>query len=453
MRAQKGLPAEASAKAGQIYIQIIIAVGVFAILSHALITLLLTTYELTSFTRARTTAKALAQERIELIRNLPFDNVGTQGGIPAGDLPQTEQRLVNGLPYTIKTSVVYVDDPFDDVAPADLLPNDYKRARVEISWPGIARSANNPVTFVTDISPRSVETTTGGGTLSILVFNAQGEPVSQAQALIQAPTASPPIDLNLQTGDNGLIILPGAPACISCYQITVTKNGFSTDKTYSTSEVANPAKPHQTIIESELTEVSFAIDQTATMEINSTSSRASSFAPEPNVPFILQGQKTIGANELGEPVYKYNETLITGSSGSLSVENLEWDSYKILLPDTSVYSLSGINPLLPLALEPNSTQSVSFSLNPFSDNNLRAVFLDQSNSPISSISATLTYLPQYEETTISGDPQNPDFGQSFFEVPFPQHYQLTATASGYIDSASQVTITGQSEVTVIMTEQ
>jgi len=40
----------------------------------------------------------------------------------------------------------------------------------------------------------------------------------------------------------------------------VTKSGYSTQRTYSRTEIANPIKPHLSVYEGELTEASFAID-------------------------------------------------------------------------------------------------------------------------------------------------------------------------------------------------
>lgn len=134
------LPKKKKLRSGQTLIGILISVAIFAILSHAIFTLISFSYSLVNFTRARITARHLAQEKIELIRNLAYDDVGTDGGIPPGPLQQVEFVDRNGLNYQVSTSVVYIDDAFDNLAPTDLLPTDYKRARVDVSWEGIAAS-------------------------------------------------------------------------------------------------------------------------------------------------------------------------------------------------------------------------------------------------------------------------------------------------------------------------
>ncbi|MBU0570009.1 carboxypeptidase-like regulatory domain-containing protein, partial [Patescibacteria group bacterium] len=321
------LSKEKANNSGQMLLGILISLAVFAILIHALFTLVRLSYQFTNFSRARITARHLAQEKIELIRNLPFSEIGTSGGIPSGSLVQQENIQRNGLNYLVKTSIVYIDDPFDNSAPVDLLPTDYKSVRIDVSWEGLAPSRKNPVILVTNVTPEGVETTEGGGTLSIFVFDADAQPISQAEVKVVASSVSPPVDLSLQTADNGRVILPGAPICTDCYEITVTKSGYSSERTYSTAEVANPGNPHQTILEGDLTEISFAIDKVSVIDISSVNNRESDFTPFASVSFQMRGTKTLGTNTEGDPVYKFDQTLTTDVSGQLTLSDVEWGNY------------------------------------------------------------------------------------------------------------------------------
>ena len=80
---------------GQTLIGLIVAIALFAILAQALFTLVTSSYRLISFSSARITARHLAQEKIELIRNLPYEDVGTTGGIPDGPILQEENIFRN----------------------------------------------------------------------------------------------------------------------------------------------------------------------------------------------------------------------------------------------------------------------------------------------------------------------------------------------------------------------
>jgi len=279
--------------------------------------------------KARITATALANQRMEMVRNLPYDDVGTIGGIPSGTIPETENITRNDIDYTIKTTVVYIDDPFDGTAPDDPLPSDYKRVRVKVFWGG---KFSGEVVLLTDVAPKGVETTEGGGTLSISVFDASGIGVPQADVHVVNNNVEPVIDANYQTDDNGNLILAGAPTSTESYQITTTKAGYSTDRTYGVEEVANPIKPHASVYEGQLTEISFAIDRVSSFGVDTVSSGgADSFADS----FLDQSK----ISEWSDIVVSGGEvTLATTSEGYLdsgylisipiSPENLTyWDEF------------------------------------------------------------------------------------------------------------------------------
>jgi hypothetical protein len=441
------------ANRGQTLFSLLTALTLFGILGHAIYTLTTSSFEMISFTRARIAARHLGQEKMEVIRNLPYDDVGTVGGIPSGTLLQSENTVRNGLNYEVKTSIIYVDDPFDGTAPDDLLPTDYKRVRVDVSWEGIAASRRNPVVLVSDIAPRGVETTAGGGTLSILVFDANAQPVAQADVSIVAETVDPPVDLELKTNDNGRIVLPGTPVCTDCYQITATKEGYSLDRTYSTTEIANPNKPHLSIIEGELTEVSFAIDKTSTLHLASVSDRDNNFETLTNVEFRFRGEKILGTDVNDEPVYKFDKLFNTGDSGELTITDVEWDNYEIILSDTSGLDIAGTNPLIPLPVLPDTEVDLTFALTSGSGHRLLAIFTDPSLAPIASVSAVLSDELGFEEAILSGAEDNPDFGQAFFANLSEQTYTLEATASGFLDFSGELEVSEYTKEGIILTPE
>ena len=425
---------------GQIYLDILVTVALLAILSHALFSLVFSSYELISFTRARVTAKHLAQEKIELIRNLPYNNVGTQGGIPSGPLPQNESVSINGLKYQVKTDIVYIDDPFDGLAPTDTLPIDYKRVRVDVSWGGMASSNYNPINLITDISPKKIEQTAGGGTLSILVFDSQSKPVSGASVTIIGNGLNPPVNLNLKTADNGRIILPGAPVCISCYRITVEKNGYSSDRTYSTQEIANPNKPDISIIQSRVSQISFAIDKIATLTL---------FSNTPNQNFLLRGEKTLGTDTNDEPILKFDKNFSTDSGGQLTVSNVEWDNYHLSLPTGASYDIAGTNPLQPFIILADQIYTVKVDLTPHSNNSLLAIFKDSSQNPLASVSAKIS-SDGFEASGSSGTQGTANFGQIFFQNLEAKTYYFVATASGFLDFFENIQVSGYQEEIIIL---
>ncbi len=223
--------------------------------------------------KTRIDATALVNQQMEIIRNLPYESVGTEGAsLPyaEGVLDPATTTVRNNIEYTINSQIKYIADGADGlVAPEDDCYLDYKRAEIRVSWPG---RFGGEVKLVTDVAPKNKieETNTclaqPGGILSVSVFDAYGQMVD-----------FPLIEIfNLGTGG---IIPPYSPStgkydfplATSTYKVVVSKAGFSQDRTYGTNEVISPEKPHPIILEDQLTEISFSIDRVSTFLVDTLS--------------------------------------------------------------------------------------------------------------------------------------------------------------------------------------
>ncbi len=71
-------------------VETLVAAGLMAIVFVSLATAFQGAIKLLGENKARSTAIALANEKMELIRNLPYEEIGTIGGIPQGDILQEE---------------------------------------------------------------------------------------------------------------------------------------------------------------------------------------------------------------------------------------------------------------------------------------------------------------------------------------------------------------------------
>ena len=306
--------------------------------------------------------------------------------------------------------------------------------------------------MITDLSPAGVESVTGGGTLSILVFDALGAPVPQATVTIVSSDVSPAVNLIAQTNDNGLVFLPGALACSGCYEVSITKSGFSSDKTYSTAEIANPTNPHATVIVGELTELLFSIDRTSTVNFVTQNYDAGSFTPLANQELLIQGNKTLGTNAFDEPVYKYEDTITTDANGSATLEGVEWGVYEITLPSEVDRNIAVATPLLPFTVDPNTTPTAQIGLAANNNPGLTVIITDSADAPIPLATAVLSNGVDYEETLETGESTEADFGQVYFTDIVPADYTLTLTATGYLDDIRTVTISGHTTETVILNQ-
>jgi hypothetical protein len=88
------------------------------------------------------------------MRNLSYPNVDTTDNTPTGKIPNIQTLIRDNREFTVKTSILNIDDPFDGTAegtPPDSSPHDYKLAEIEI----ICESCNDfkPLTLATYIAP------------------------------------------------------------------------------------------------------------------------------------------------------------------------------------------------------------------------------------------------------------------------------------------------------------
>lgn len=430
---------------GYTLVEVLVAVAILGILFGAISTILHQILQNVGESRVRAVALSLAQDKMEIVRNLPYNQVGTSGGIPQGPILPTETISLNSQHFSVTTSVIYIDDPFDGVAPTDLLNTDYKRARVEVTWGGVYPS-RKPVTLVTNIAPKGLETAAGGGTLFIRVFNAGGQPVPSATVNIDNTVVIPNIHTQTFTDNSGLVVLPGSPACLTCYRIAITKAGYSSDKTYTTTEVANPLQPYATVIEGEVSQLSFGVDLTATVSITSYGSRESGYPLITSVPFTLRGTKIIGYDVNDDPVYKYSFVTSTGSSGTVNTSGLEWDSY-VLDFTNSTYLLAGANPVSPAAVPPATNVPIIMSAVPKTPTSLLLTVKNPAGETQASASVHLASLPSFDETKGTGATGSADFGQAFFGGLDFGTYDLVISLSGYEEATASLTLSTNHEQT------
>ncbi len=245
--------------------------GVFGIFQIALKTL--------AGDKQREGAIAMLDEKMEIARNLPYGSVGTIGGVVAGNLAQEEQIEKNNVSYTIKTQIIYVDDPYDgteDGAPEDELAIDYKKVKIDIEWQ--TSQGIKSVGTATIVAPKGIENTEGGGTLRIISLNASGEPAPEAIVLLKNNVVSPTVSTTLQTGSGGILNIPGLIPSDESYQIKVYRDGYNIDYTCAVDDDGlgcsqaegnpQPTKAHASILEGRRTEISFNIDLLASLTIN-----------------------------------------------------------------------------------------------------------------------------------------------------------------------------------------
>lgn len=95
--------------------------------------------------KARVSALALASNRLEFIRSLPYTDIGVVGGTPTGVLLSSEDVTENNVSYTVQTNVVFIDEPSNGAG------TDYKSVRIKVTW--MFRETTQVVSVITYVAP------------------------------------------------------------------------------------------------------------------------------------------------------------------------------------------------------------------------------------------------------------------------------------------------------------
>tara|TARA_B100000508_G_scaffold140940_1_gene144425 strand:- start:6388 stop:8145 length:1758 start_codon:yes stop_codon:yes gene_type:complete len=255
-------------------VEVLIVIGIASAIFVALFASVQYSLQLIAHSNARLSALSLANDRLEYFRSLPYDDVGTISGIPSGAIPQNSTTTLNGIEFSERVLVEYVDDPADGQLTATTtdsngIPSDYKRLKIELSW--TMRGETNDITLVSNIVPRSIETTTGGGTVRVNAVDDQSLLLPGAEVRLLNNTTTSTIDITRYTDASGSALFSGAPAA-SDYQVFVTAPGYSTDQTYeATTTNPNPITAPFAVLESDISTVTFQIGELSNIYLRSLS--------------------------------------------------------------------------------------------------------------------------------------------------------------------------------------
>ena len=395
----------------------------------------------TAVSRAKITATALANEKFEIIRNLPYSSVGIVSGIPSGVIAHTENVIRDNYSFVLTTSIRNVDDPYDGTIggnPNDLSPADYKTIDLDIDCLNCKYFPT--LSFNTLVAPRSIETATNNGALFIRVFDAAGIPVPQASLHIVDvdPLINPIIVIDEVTDNDGWLKIIDAVTGSKAYNITATKTGYSQDQTYTANGAAggSPVKPNATVVQKQVTQISFAIDLLSSLNISSINT---SCAALPNAGFTLSGTKLIGAS-----VLKYNQAFTTDGSGQKNIPNLEWDTYSIS-PSGNTYDIAGVLPTTPFPLSPNDNESLQLIAVAHSS---KALLISVKDTTGAAIDGAVVHLQipksSFDQTKTTSSAGCSPPGQVFWNGLSNGNYILTVSKAGYQNSTTNPFTLGSS---------
>jgi len=345
-------------------IEVIVSIAILAVLAVSTFGLYTTIYSAIISYRQQTTMSALANQYLEIARNLPYSQVGTINGNPHGNLPD----LPNALTVSFNNSdyqIYYVVNALHDPADPNPVIQDYKQVKLYVK----DVSANLTKSFLVTIAPLNLASMGDGGALSIQVIgsiHSGWQPIAGATINIKNTSLNPGINVTRTADSQGKWNEVGLPAD-SNYQITITKTGYSVDRTYSITDYPETTQPNATVLEGQTQNVTFAIDKLSNLVFYAKDQFCQAIE---GVNLNIKSAKLISAD-----TFKFNENFSTDSSGAVIPTNtspcsascgsasccLEWDTYTPTSANAQ-YMIYGTSPVQSANLLPDTTKNFNLIL-------------------------------------------------------------------------------------------
>lgn len=275
-------------EAGFTLVELTVTLVAFAIIAISFMGLFSSLVRSTVVARKQAVATTLATNQMEYLKSLPYDSLAVVGGsiYSTSPIPATKTQTLNGIKYTIKTSINYIDDAYDGCASyptqalkqqlcrnyppptgsptTDLNPQDYKIAHVTVT----DTQNVNLAQVDTQISSSVAETASNTGALFISVIDNNGNKISGATVNVVNTTITPAANVSDSTDVNGIAIFYGLPPDSGTdYVITASKSGYSTLTTLSASGTLVPTYPSQKILTQQSSYTTLTIKQQGTPSI------------------------------------------------------------------------------------------------------------------------------------------------------------------------------------------
>lgn len=418
-------------KKGFTLIEVVVAAAIFLLFALGIYGGISLVFKIVYQSRLKILETAILSEELETVRNLPFDSIGIENGVPAGVLARTKNITRNNVNFLLTTTVRNIDNVFDGLAtgnPKDTSPADYKL--VEMSVICANCSQVRPLSLSTMIAPKNLEGASTNGHLYVQVFDANGLGVAGANVHVVNTARTPNVVVDDVTDNDGWLKIIDTPTGTLSYDITVSKNGYSSDYTVVASESnPNPVKPPANVVGQNVTEISFAIDRVGSIAFHSINTACSAIG---GVGFNLHGSKVLGTNP---NIYKFNQDFTTNGSGEYNFANREWDTYLLTLLGTS-YDIAGTIPMLPLSLTPGLSQDFYAVLRPHSANSLFVKVKDAGTGlPLSDALVELTGSVSGSYTTSLGYMRQTDWSGGSGQVDYTNESKYFSD-NGNVDNNS-----------------
>jgi prepilin-type N-terminal cleavage/methylation domain-containing protein len=315
-------------------VEVIVGIALMAIVFSGIFGAYRLSLKVVNLSKNKITATAIANEQIEIIRNLPYSSVGTAGAVlplASGTLVPTFAKSLDGINFTVSIKVQFIIDPADGTGSGDTCNWDYKNASVIVSWKDVFPGS---VMMSTIVAPGNIveENQTclsqPGGVLTVTVFDSHG--VLLSSPLISIYDTGGTILYDSATPTTGVFSFALAAGT---YRVVVTKNGYSMSRSYGSNEIATPNTLNPTVLIGGNVPVSLSIDKASTVTVNTISPTgvdnfSDSFTDQTKISVLSGTQVASGSITLVGPPFGSGGFAI--SSPIAPSDLVSWNSFDFL---------------------------------------------------------------------------------------------------------------------------
>lgn len=262
---------------GSTLIEALAVLAVFSIAAISFYKMYTQSIVLISESKRRLIAVELAKERMEQLKNIPYNEL-----VVGSKIKEDEIMDVNNIKFRIITEINFIDNPIDNSGAGDTNANDYKRVKLYVLWTKALDSSVSKADAIgndyekyrvelvsTFIPPTGQEESNNEyGILSMNVVDSKGISINGANVSISCAGCDNGSNFTASTttDSNGNVTLSVPPSTSTeKYHVTITKLGYQTVKTYENynggSQNYEPLNTHLMVQTGKRTVETFVMDR------------------------------------------------------------------------------------------------------------------------------------------------------------------------------------------------
>jgi hypothetical protein len=411
----------------------------------------------------RLAASALANEKMEIVRNLAYDDIGLTTGDPSGNINENEDVARSGRTFHVFTQISNVDDPYDGTlggSPNDSNFIDYKAVKITISWENEKYQTSISSRFV---PPGIEQPVAGRGILVINVSSDKKDNELVKQSTVRVQNTETGFDETHNTDNFGRLMLVGLRESVKKYQVTLSKNGYedvSTLPPYPNPPYNyDPVHEDASVIAGSVNTINMYQNELGNLTVKTQDYLGNAVA---DIHYHLLGGRKIGSNhdDSSQLFFSTDQDYQTDSDGKHEYQSISPGDYNFNLEEAG-YKIIGFDPILspaiPSSFSTNLAASGSATLNvKIAPTNKTSLLLNvikaDDGKMFQGASVHVTNSSGYD-TTLTTGADGKVFFPSVQNPPFSNgDYDVSITAEGYQDYNGTITVSSDQlkEETVTM---